>query len=203
MSNTPSSSINGAPPFSPSGAPSSAGWKMNSTVPGNSLRIEASAWAVPIRIAVCASWPHACITPTFSPRYSAVTADLNGTSTCSFTGSASMSARSAITGPGLPPFSTPTTPVCATPVFTSSPSDFRCAATAAAVRVSRFPSSGFWWKSRRQSMTCGASFFATWSSWVSVIWALAAPAARTSTAATEQARRRVMAGFQWETRRAG
>ena len=30
-----------------------------------------------------------------------------------------MSARSAITGPGLPPTSVPTTPVCATPVFTS------------------------------------------------------------------------------------
>ena len=39
---------------------------------------------------------------------------LNGTSTSSVTGSASMSARSATTGPGWPPFSTPTTPVCAT-----------------------------------------------------------------------------------------
>ncbi len=117
---------------------------MNSTVPGNSLRIDTSACAAPIRIAVCASWPHACITPTFSPRYSVVATDLNGTSTCSATGNASMSARSAITGPGLPPFSTPTTPVCAMPVLTSRPSDFRCAATAAEVRVSRLPSSGCW-----------------------------------------------------------
>ena len=34
---TPSLSISGAPPSSPSGGTSSAGWKMNSTVPGSSL----------------------------------------------------------------------------------------------------------------------------------------------------------------------
>ena len=36
VANRPSSSIRLAPPRSPSGAPSSAGWKMNITVPGNS-----------------------------------------------------------------------------------------------------------------------------------------------------------------------
>ena len=51
------------------------------------------------------------MTPTFLPRNSVVTVDLNGTSTCSATGSASISARNAIVGPGLPPFSTAVTPV--------------------------------------------------------------------------------------------
>ena len=50
------------------------------------------------------------------------TVDLNGRSTCSVTGSASMSARNATTGPGRPPRRTPTTPLIATPVRTSSPS---------------------------------------------------------------------------------
>ena len=60
-----------------------------------------SASATPSRIATCASWPQACITPTFSPRNSVVTVDLNGTSVCSVTGSASMSARSAMVRAGL------------------------------------------------------------------------------------------------------
>ena len=73
------------------------------TVPGSSARMPASTLAAPSRMAVWPSWPQACITPTFSPRYSAVAVDLNGRSTCSVTGNASMSARSATVGPGLPP----------------------------------------------------------------------------------------------------
>ncbi len=107
----PSSIIIFAPPFSPIGGVSSAGWKMNFTVPGMLARIEASTSATPISIAVWASWPQACMTPQDCPLYSAVATLLNGTSTSSFTGSASMSARSATTEPGLPPFSIPTTPV--------------------------------------------------------------------------------------------
>jgi hypothetical protein len=114
-----------APPRSPSGAPSSAGWKMNSTVPGRSFFMPTSISATPIRLATCASCPQACMTPTFLPRYSAVTVDLNGTSTCSVTGNASMSARKAMTGPGLSPLSTAVTPVCAMPVRTGRPSFFR------------------------------------------------------------------------------
>ena len=115
---------------SPSGAPSSAGWKMNLTVPRNCARRPASTSATPIRIAVCVSWPHACMMPTDSPFHGALTFEAKGTSTSSATGSASMSARSATTGPGKAPFSRPTTPVWATPVRTSSrPSFFRCSAT--------------------------------------------------------------------------
>ena len=67
-----------------------------------------------------ASWPQACMTPTFSPaRYLPLALDANGRPSRSLTGSASMSARRATTGPGLPPLSTPTTPVPATPVRTS------------------------------------------------------------------------------------
>ena len=65
-----------------------------------------------------------------------------------------MSARSATTGPGLPPFSTPTTPVTATFSRTSSkPRARRCFATMPEVRTSRLPSSGCSWKSRRQETT--------------------------------------------------
>ena len=53
-----------------------------------------------------------------------------------------MSARIATVGPGRPPSSTPTTPVCATPVLTSSPRARRCSAISFAVRNSRLPSSG-------------------------------------------------------------
>ena len=45
---TPSSTIYGAPPFSPSGAPSSAGWKINLTVPGKSSRMLAKISAAPM-----------------------------------------------------------------------------------------------------------------------------------------------------------
>ena len=125
FSSAPSSIMTCAPPCSPGGGPSSAGWKMNFTVPGICARIPASTVAAPMSIAVCASWPHACITPTSCPANVDRTLDLNGRSTCSVTGSASMSARSATTPPGFPPRSTPTTPVFATPSRTSSPSDRR------------------------------------------------------------------------------
>ena len=116
------------PLFSPP-SPSSAGWKRKTTVPGRSGFIPASTSAAPMRMAVCASWPHACITPTSRPLNCAFTVDLKGTSSSSVTGSASMSARSATTGPGFPPRRTPTTPVRATPVRTSRPSARRWSAT--------------------------------------------------------------------------
>ena len=67
FSKAPSSSISSAPPRSPSGAPSSAGWKMNLTVPGRSSRTEASTSATPMRMATWLSWPQACMTPTSWP----------------------------------------------------------------------------------------------------------------------------------------
>ena len=113
---TPSFTINSAPPSSPSGGPSSAGWKINFTVPFISFFIEAKISAVPINMATWVSWPHACITPTACPLYSPITLEVKGKFTRSFTGSASISALSATTGPGFPPFKIPTTPVFATPV---------------------------------------------------------------------------------------
>ena len=91
-------------------------------MPGNSSRTCESTWATAIRTAVCTSCPQACITPTSRPLYSALTLEAKGRSNASVTGRASISARSAITGPGLPPRRTPTTPVWATCVRTSRPS---------------------------------------------------------------------------------
>src|SRR5690606_8795998 len=139
------------------GAPSSAGWNTNSTLPANWSRTPARASATPIRIAVCASWPQACITPTVSPRYSPVAFEAKGRSLRSVTGSASMSARSSTVGPGRPPSSSATTPVWATPVSGSRPSARRWAATFSAVRNSRLLSSGCWWMSRRQACTLASS----------------------------------------------
>ena len=70
---TPSCTIILAPQiFLPSGSKSaglsSAGWKMNFTLPGSSSFMPASTSAVAIRMAVCVSWPQACITSTSLPR---------------------------------------------------------------------------------------------------------------------------------------
>ena len=108
--NTPSFSISAAPPSSPAGAPSSAGWKTSSTSPGSVSCMPTSAFATPSRMPVCASWPQACITPTVSPRYVDVAFEAKGRLLRSVTGSASMSARNAMRGPGLPPLITAVTP---------------------------------------------------------------------------------------------
>src|SRR5690606_28393558 len=155
--NTPWASISSAPPASPSGGPSSAGWNTNSTSPGSASRMPTSASATPIRMLVWASWPQACITPTSWPLKVARACEAKGRPVVSVTGSASMSARSASLGPGRPPLSTAVTPVVAMPVRGSSPSARRCSATRAAVRVSRLPSSGCWWKSRRHATTLSRS----------------------------------------------
>ena len=163
-----------APPRSPSGGPSSAGWNTNSTCPASCSRMPASASATPSRIATWPSWPHACITPTVSPRNCAVALDLNATSVCSVTGSASMSARSPTVRPGFAPRSNPTTPVTPTAVFTSIPSARRRFAICSAVRTSRLLSSGCAWKSRRHSIVFGSTAFAAASIWAPVIRVAAA-----------------------------
>ena len=105
-------------------------------MPVSSARYSIRISATPIRMATWASWPQACMTPVIWPFHIAFTLEAKGRSTFSSTGSASMSARSATTGPGLPPLRTPTTPVSPTPVVTSQPSALKCLATSAAVRVS-------------------------------------------------------------------
>jgi hypothetical protein len=67
LASAPSLIISGAPPSSPAGGPSSAGWNRKTTVPGIWAFMEASTSAAPIRIATWASWPQACITPTVAP----------------------------------------------------------------------------------------------------------------------------------------
>src|SRR3954451_3486006 len=86
---TPAATMSRAPP----GASSSACWKMNRSAPPGSSA-PASRDAAPSSIAVCPSCPHACIAPGRS--------DANATPLSSWIGSASMSARSATVGPGLP-----------------------------------------------------------------------------------------------------
>src|SRR4051794_40154687 len=99
------------------------------------------------------SCPQACMTSTCRPRYVLRAVEAKGSPCGSLTGKASMSARSATTGPGRLPRRMPTTPVRATPVLTSRPRLRRCSATRADVRCSWLPSSGWAWMSRRQAIT--------------------------------------------------
>ena len=63
------------------------------------------------------------------------------------------------------------------PVCTSIPILRNCSATIFDVRNSRLLSSGFWWKSRRQVITCGITAAVAASSDASVTAACAGPAA--------------------------
>src|SRR5262245_61711769 len=67
-----------------------------------------------------------------------------------------MSARTATTAPGRPPFRIPTTPVFATGWRTSRPAARSRSATSPPVRSSRLPSSGWRWMSRRVSTSRAA-----------------------------------------------
>ena len=138
----PSSTISRPPP-----PPSSAGWKITTAVP-EKFRVSARYLAPPSSIAVCPSWPQACILPGFFDRY--------GRLVCSSIGSASISARSPITlrGPVPFPWITPTTPVLPMPVTTSSqPKALSFSATLPAVRCTSNRISGYSWMSRRHAAT--------------------------------------------------
>ena len=131
----PSAIIRSAPP-----TVSSDGWKKNFTAPENSDSISFSILAEPSATAVCMSWPHACITPSF--------ADLKGTSASSFTGRASMSAliptplnRRSPWGGFLPSIHA-TIPFPATPHLCSMPHRLRYPLIFSAVRTSCSDSSG-------------------------------------------------------------
>ena len=154
--NTPSFTISGAPPSSPlwAGLLRPAGTRTSPRPPDPCAALHPGRWPGP------ASWRcngrrGLSVHDAHGPAV-VLGAHLRGEggTTSSVTGSASMSARMASRGPGLPPLSTPTTPVWATPVRTVRPSFFSCAATSAAVRVSWLPSSGCWCKSRRRAVIC-------------------------------------------------
>ena len=113
-SNSPSSIIARAP-----SAVSSPGWNTAIRVPLQPSRARAIKVAAPASQATCMSWPQACATGTVLPAASVAVAVLAyGRPVASFTGSASMSARSITVGPS-PLRSSPTTPVRPTPVVTS------------------------------------------------------------------------------------
>ena len=135
--------------------PSSPGWNMNSTVPASDSRRAHRMRAAEASIAVCVSWPQACIV--FS------TPDLNGRPVSSGIGSASMSPRSSTVRPGRAPRSTATAPVVEDPVFHSSGRSASAARTLAIVFGVCSPSSGSAWIARRSAtvsacIACAASY---------------------------------------------
>ena len=133
--------------------PSSPGWNMKITVPGSSACRADSSRAAPASMAVCRSWPQACITPSMAEAY--------GSPVSSVTGSASMSPRSSTTGPGRPPRSTAVTEDSACPVLISSGSPASASSTLACVLGRSRPISGSAWIACRSSAMSPASFAAS------------------------------------------
>ena len=155
IAETPSSAPSSIMAFAPGLSPcSSAGWKISRTLPGISASMSLRTIAAPSSMAVCASCPHACMTPSFF--------DLYGTSFSSCRGSASMSARSATHVAPFPGFRSAMTPhsVPPNPFLTIVyPSFSSIATTFFVVSTSFQDSSGFMWKCRRRSMiSCSCAF---------------------------------------------
>ena len=137
---TPAATRARAPP----GIRSSLGSKISLTVPANWSRIWHSVFAAPRSMVVCRSWPQACIMPSVSLA--------KGRPVSSWTGRASISARSAthLPGPFLPWIRATTAVgrgcrISSTPIFSNSER------IRAAVRVSCMPVSGWAWISRRMA----------------------------------------------------
>jgi hypothetical protein len=112
-------------------------------VPVNDASNFFSSFAAPSSIAMCASWPQACILPGCSEMKLVVSGI-----TTSCTGSASMSERSAITG-CLPEPIVATMPCDATGYLYGMPSSSSTDRTIAAVLVRSYMSSGDLWRRRR------------------------------------------------------
>ena len=81
---------------------SSAVWKISLTVPFRPALFSFSTLAAPRSIVMCVSWPQACIRPSCL--------EAKGSPVASVMGRPSISARRAITLPGLPPSIRATTP---------------------------------------------------------------------------------------------
>ena len=129
---------------------------MKITVPGSSSCRAQSSLAAPASMAVCRSWPQACIAPGMADAY--------GNPVSSVTGSASMSPRSSTTGPDpepRPPRSTAVTELTAVPVLTSSGSPASASSTLRCVFGRSRPISGSEWIACRSSAISPASFAAS------------------------------------------
>src|SRR5258708_2084030 len=125
--------------------PSSAGWNISLTRPASSPRRPSSARAAPSSMAVCESWPDACIAPGLVEAYSAEDS--------SRMGRASMSALSRTVRPGRPESISPMTPVPPTPDRSGMPSSRRRDSTRAAVSCSGKAISRARWVARRAAPT--------------------------------------------------
>ena len=102
-SRRPSSSMYWAPWW-----PSSPGWNMNRTLPARSACRDESSFAAVTSIVVCRSWPHACMVSSRG--------DAKSSPVSSCIGSASMSPRRMMVGPGRAPSRVATTLVVESPV---------------------------------------------------------------------------------------
>ena len=149
---SPSASTSRDPP----GVSSSAGWKISRTerCRRSWRRSSERTRAVPSSAAVCASWPQAWQIPARCDRY--------GTSLTSCSGSASMSARKPRAGCSpVVPSTSQMTPVPLDSTRGSRPAALSRSPIAAVVTCSSWPSSGWRWRRRRNSMSSASKLFAS------------------------------------------
>src|SRR6266478_4746257 len=139
--------------------PSSAGWKISTTVPSK-LWDEERWRAAASSIAVWPSWPQACIRPSWVERCE--------NELVSWIGSASISARNPIARVDRPDRIRPTTPVPASPRCTSMPHPVNVPATTSAVRCSSKRNSGCACRSRRIACSSGFDCARLWISCIGV-----------------------------------
>ncbi len=116
---------------------------MNSTRPASSSRRSLSRWAAPDSIAVCVSWPQACMHPS--------TCDAKSSPVSSGIGSASMSPRRMIVGPGAEPSSRATMPLVDSCVVTDNGRPSSDDSTCSRVIGRSLPSSGHSCNRRRRA----------------------------------------------------
>ncbi len=106
-----------------------------------------------MRMAVCASWPHACITPQCMPFHSVRTVLLNGNVDLLGDGQRVHVGAQRHDRAGLAALQQAHDAGVRDVLAHLDAEGFRWSATSFAVRFSRLPSSGFWWKSRRHATT--------------------------------------------------
>ena len=123
--------------------PSSPGWNMNRTLPARSAWRDESSFAAVTSMVVCRSWPHACMVSSCC--------DAKSSPVSSCIGSASMSPRRMMVGPGRAPSRVATTLVVESPVVTVSGRPSRASSTRSCVKGRSSPSSGCSCRVRRRA----------------------------------------------------
>ena len=149
FSNSPASIKSWAPP-----GPSSAGWKTKTMVPIISCGCVARYCAKPSMVAICPSWPQACILPGWVL--------WKAKSVFSVIGKASISVRKPNVLPSLVPLKIATNPVSNISWISILGKCCKKLYKYSFVLYSDKPNSGIWWSARRCFVTRSLSCATSW-----------------------------------------